>query len=149
MWPFLDRFRGNRSTPIRRKGVVFVHRDSKGNEHVSWVHGEETTLSPDGSPDTIELHSDETYPCLHPLHHPFGGRCADCGALSCERCHTHCENQNCNKPICPACAKHLPVKDQVGGTLCRACAESVSRQRRIGGALSFLIAPFVERAARD
>jgi len=74
----------------------------------------------------------------------IGGRCYECGDVSCKECHGRCEK--CKKPICLQHSKFMKTDT---GEMIRLCGEhydELSRKRNRKKILSFLLFPFVERA---
>ena len=78
-----------------------------------------------------------------------GGRCSECGVISCEKCHRHCggsEGSNplgCGKPLCREHSHYLEING-VSLPFCKRCYGKITRSerwRKIGKAI---INPFVE-----
>ncbi len=81
----------------------------------------------------------------------IGGRCADCGAVSCVRCHQHCggsENPasvGCGKPICREHTRYKTIGDGLTLPFCRQCAGKLSRKKCRQITTRLLLSPFIER----
>lgn len=74
---------------------------------------------------------------------PPGGRCSECGAISCVKCHKHCggtENPHpmgCGRPLCREHTHMLTLQSGQTVPFCRQChGKAVRRQRwQIAGRL--------------
>ena len=97
MFDFLRRA-GTR--PIRRIATILVRPDPEtGIAHSVPLTQQETSLSSDGSPDTIRTEYAQFWDCGHSVHRfPLGGQCT-CGRLSCVECHGQCEDPGCRRPL--------------------------------------------------
>lgn len=85
--------------PLRRKKTCEVTHDPiTGQERILELTQEEDFLSDHGSVDSASLHQRYFRDCG--CDGPIGGRCFECGAISCKSCHRRCHN--CQKPICLA-----------------------------------------------
>jgi len=144
-------FRRPGSRPIRRTAKILVRPDPKTGEACSvHIKQQETVLSQEGSPDTIQEEYAQFWDCGHSVNHlPLGGQCT-CGRISCTECHGQCAKPGCRRPLCPACSYPVPGVDRPGERLCRSCHEKAVRGRIIRGTFRFLMRPFVieERSGR-
>ena len=83
--------------PLRRKKTCEVTHDPiTGQERILELSQEDDFLSDHGSVDSAGLHQRYFRDCG--CDGPIGGRCFECGAISCKSCHGRCHN--CQKPIC-------------------------------------------------
>lgn len=90
--------------PLRRKKTCEVTHDPiTGQERILELTQEEDFLSDHGSVDSAGLHQRYFRDCG--CDGPIGGRCFECGAISCKSCHRRCHN--CQKPICIAHSNFL------------------------------------------
>lgn len=82
---------------------------------------------------------------------PPGGRCRECGAISCIRCHRHCGGSDgssplgCGKPICREHSYFLTLPDGSTSPFCRSCYGKLVRKGRWRLAVRVLLEPFVEQ----
>lgn len=80
-----------------------------------------------------------------------GGRCSECGVVSCVRCHQHCggtENPSpigCGKPLCREHSHYIAVADGRTLPFCKRCYGRIIRKQRRQKIAGFLLAPFIER----
>ena len=83
-----------------------------------------------------------------------GGRCSECGVISCIRCHRHCggtDNQaylGCGKPLCRE-HSHYMMLDGVNIPFCRYCYNELARKKCRARVARFLLSPFVEGKVED
>lgn len=126
--------------PIRRVISLVTTSDPKTGQPVSLpLREQHTTLSPDGSVDTLQTVS--FYKCGCSADRPTGGRCNVCGGVSCQQCGRFCNR--CNAPLCPEHGLSLPTDSGSTISFCRECYDSVKRKqiaRTIGRGL---LSPFV------
>lgn len=67
---------------------------------------------------------------------PQGGRCSECGAISCVKCHKHCggtENPHpmgCGKPLCREHAHMLTLPSGQTVPFCKRCHGKAVRKQR-------------------
>ena len=79
-----------------------------------------------------------------------GGRCSECGAISCTRCHRHCGGTDqtsplgCNKPICRQHSYFLIVDNGVNLPFCKQCYSKIIRDRRFKKIGRLLLSPFID-----
>ena len=84
-----------------------------------------------------------------------GGRCSECGVISCIRCHRHCggsDNQaylGCGRPLCREHSYYMMFEGGISIPFCRYCYDEVSRKNNRVKVARFLLSPFVERKIRD
>jgi len=82
---------------------------------------------------------------------PAGGRCSECGAISCSRCHQHCggtENPSplgCGKPLCREHSNYMEVDNGRILPLCKQCFDKASRKQNRQKVFKFLFAPFMNK----
>lgn len=103
----------------------------------------------DGSPESYELKGipSQHCGCLAPA----AGRCRECGALSCARCHRHCGGTDnphpsgCGAPLCRQHAHHLQMADgQAAVPFCKDCYGKLVRKSCWITTRKILLLPFVE-----
>lgn len=86
---------------------------------------------------------------------PPGGRCSECGVISCIRCHQHCggtENPNplgCGKPLCREHSHYLTVAEGRTIPFCKRCYSRITRKQRRQRITGLLLAPFIEQEANN
>ena len=79
-----------------------------------------------------------------------GGRCWQCGAISCTDCHQHCGGLNnptslgCGKPICREHSHHI-LLDNANLPFCSQCRDIIKRRLRRQKITSLFLNPFIER----
>ena len=84
---------------------------------------------------------------------PAGGRCSECGAISCIRCHQHCggtENPSslgCGKPLCREHCHYLTLSEGKILPLCKQCFSKITRKLNRQKACRLLLSPFIEQEA--
>ena len=123
---FFSGLRKHTARPIRRIVGIFVRLDPKTGEPIAFpVDGQETTLSKEGSPDTINIRYAQFHHCKHSLEAPLGGECFECSAQSCVQCHGNCDD--CKKPICLSCSR-FEKGQRNGPRRCQRCYEAQVRK---------------------
>ncbi|HBG25840.1 MAG: hypothetical protein A2Y10_08345 [Planctomycetes bacterium GWF2_41_51] len=81
---------------------------------------------------------------------PPGGRCGECSAISCLRCHNHCGGTDnpapfsCGVPLCRECSKYLQLPNGKTIALCSSCYGKVNRKRIWNKVGRMLAAPTIE-----
>lgn len=86
---------------------------------------------------------------------PPGGRCRECGVISCIRCHQHCggtENPSplgCGKPLCREHCDYLTLENGRTIPYCKNCLSKITRKKLQQKAFRILLAPFVEMEGRS
>ncbi len=79
----------------------------------------------------------------------IGGRCAECGGISCINCHRHCGGTDnpipvgCGKPICRE-HTHYKIIEGIKTPLCSRCAGKVTRKKYRQITTKLLLNPFIE-----
>ena len=74
---------------------------------------------------------------------PLGGRCADCGAISCRACHGRCAQ--CSKPICLQCTEFMDLPEAGARIrLCLQCHGKLARKRMLVKVSRLLLSPFIK-----
>ncbi len=127
--------------PLRRKKTCEVTHDPiTGQERILELTQEEDFLSDHGSVDSAGLHQRYFRDCG--CDGPIGGRCFECGAISCKSCHGRCHN--CQKPICLAHSKFLGTNSQERVRLCGCCFEKITRKQNWTKIHKFILSIFVE-----
>ena len=80
-----------------------------------------------------------------------GGRCSECGVVSCVRCHQHCGGTDnpsplgCGKPLCREHSNFITFGQEQTLAFCKSCYGKIARKecRQIVGKL--LLSPFIEK----
>jgi|GEM_PF-6088655 len=84
-----------------------------------------------------------------------GGRCSECGVISCVKCHRHCggtevsTSLGCGKPLCREHSRYLQLGDGNNLPFCKQCYGKLRRKqswRKVG---RFLADPFVDMGAEN
>ncbi|MFC1675945.1 hypothetical protein ACFL3G_02645 [Planctomycetota bacterium] len=81
---------------------------------------------------------------------PPGGRCAECGQISCAECYTHCGGsknpvpQGCQKPLCRECSYYLQLPDGRTIPFCKSCHGKIVRKQRWQTTGRALLLPFID-----
>ena len=103
----------------------------------------------DGSVES--LYSEETVNHHCGCFAPPGGRCSECGVISCVRCHQHCGGTNnpnpigCGKSLCREHSHYLTLADSQSLPYCKSCYSKIARKQRRQKVCRLLLAPFVEQ----
>ena len=124
--------------PIRRKRQVEVTTDPVSGQQRILDESHENDYLVNGSIDSIGKRTRYFRDCG--CDGPVGGRCQECGALSCQKCHGHCFR--CSSPIC---LEHSISMSEGSKTLrlCRQCHEEMLRSNRLRKVARTLLQPFV------
>src|SRR5687768_7329494 len=131
----------SRRSAVRRVLRMFQYADpATGADVTIPVDGRETTLSQDGSPDTVSVKYAQFYECGHSLDSPLGGRCFACRGLSCQACHGSCSS--CQQPCCMQCSRYERLEDSSSGLrFCCGCFHGRRRVRLAKGVVLVLLSP--------
>ena len=114
-----------------------------------------------GGSDEIHIDSDqdgalESIYCEQILNHhcgcfaPPGGRCSECGVISCINCHCHCGGDanltslGCGKPLCREHSHYIILADGQSLPFCQNCYSKIVRQNRRKKIQKALLSPFVQ-----
>lgn len=126
--------------PLRVKKLYEVTHDPvSGQEQILDAMEEIDLLSDHGAVKSLGRHERPFGGCG--CNQPIGGRCVECGALSCVQCHGRC--YICAAPIC---LRHSVFVDSPDGRrlrFCGRCHAQVVRRQRLHKVGRFLLAPFV------
>lgn len=127
--------------PLRRKKKYEVTQDpTTGKDRILNLTEEEDTLSDQGSVDSAGLHRKYFLDCG--CDSGTGGRCYECGAISCTSCHGRCHS--CQKPICLEHSNFLQAKGKESIRLCRCCYGSITRKQRLARVGRFFLSLLME-----
>lgn len=125
----------------RRKKIYEVTRDPiTGQDRILGLTQYEHFRSDQGSIDTEGLSRKYIRDCGCDKN--VGGRCRECGAISCITCHGRC--QSCQKPICLEHSNYLHVEGQEKIRLCRRCHDSIVRKQRLAKVGRFFLSLLTE-----
>ena len=86
---------------------------------------------------------------------PPGGRCSECGVISCIRCHQHCGGTDnptplgCGKPLCREHSYYMLLGEGKNLPFCKRCFGKITRKGRWQKAGRLLLEPFVEQEDRQ
>ena len=78
-----------------------------------------------------------------------GGRCSECGVISCEKCHRHCggseqsSSLGCGKPLCREHSHYLEING-VSLPFCKRCYSKITRSKKWRKIGKTIMNPFVE-----
>ena len=84
-----------------------------------------------------------------------GGRCSECGAISCVKCHRHCGGTDsqiplgCGKPLCREHSHYLTVTNGQSIPFCKRCYGKIRRKKNRQTVTKLLLEPFVETGQKD
>ena len=133
--------------PIRRKETREVAYDpATGHDQILELSGGEDTLSDQGSVDSIKFRRKFFRACGCDAE--IGGRCKECGAISCIACHGRCHR--CKKPICLEHSAFLVETESIEGTrLCNRCYGEVTRKQKWTKVGRFLLSTIVREEQED
>lgn len=115
-----------------------------------------------GSSDEVHNLSDqngavESLYCQEVLNHHCGcfaspgGRCSECGVVSCLRCHQHCGGTDtpsplgCGKPLCREHSNFITFGQGQVLAFCKSCYGKITRKARRQKVGRLLLSPFVEQ----
>lgn len=135
---------------IRRiKKIVIGRNPSNSTADQLGETGEVHNLSDqDGAVESI--YYEETYNQHCGCFAPPGGRCSECGVISCVRCHQHCggtENPasfGCGKPLCREHSHYKAVSEGKTLPFCKRCYSKTTRKQTRKIIASLLFSPFIE-----
>ncbi|MHC4539635.1 MAG: hypothetical protein ACYS74_07620 [Planctomycetota bacterium] len=105
----------------------------------------------DGSLESVYVEEQNSQACG--CFGPPGGRCSECGAISCIRCHQHCGGSDtpnplgCGRPLCREHSYYLVLQDGPTVPFCRQCYGKITRKGRWQLAGRLLLEPFVEKGS--
>ena len=127
--------------PYRRKKKCEVTYDPiTGQDRILELTQEEHFQSDQGSVDSESLSRKYIRDCG--CDGPVGGRCYECGAISCTSCHGRCHS--CQKPICLEHSNFLQAKGKESIRLCRCCYGSITRKQRLARVGRFFLSLLME-----
>ena len=140
---------------IRRiKKIIIGHNPISGAVNNMGSTDEVHNLSEtDGSLES--LYSEETVNHHCGCFGPPGGRCSECGVVSCVRCHQHCGGTDnpipigCGKPLCRDHSHHLMLGDGHSLPFCKGCYGRITRKERRKKVGRLLLDAFVEVEGND
>ena len=84
-----------------------------------------------------------------------GGRCSECGVVSCIRCHQHCGGTDnpiplgCGKPLCREHSSFITFDEGQTLPFCKTCYSKITRRKRRQMATRLLLSPFVEQEGEN
>ena len=79
-----------------------------------------------------------------------GGRCTECGKISCIKCHTHCGGSTnpvplgCQKALCRECSHYFSLSDGRTIPFCKHCYGKIVRKAKWLATAQALLQPFIE-----
>lgn len=127
--------------PLRRKHMYEVTDNPiTGQDRILELTQEEDSLSDQGSIDSAGLHRRYIRDCG--CDGPVGGRCFECGAISCRSCHGRCHK--CQKPICLEHSNLLDFGEHGSARLCKRCYDEITRKQRLVRISRLLLSPFIQ-----
>jgi hypothetical protein len=124
--------------PIRRKRQMEVTDDPFSGQERILEECHENDYLVNGSVDTVGKRKRYFRDCG--CDGPVGGRCFECGAISCQKHHGHCAQ--CGKPICMQHSMFVAIEGQPPMRLCRRCHDETVRSRRLRNVVRTLFSPF-------
>ena len=132
--------------PIRKKEFYEVTDDAAtGRERILGASLEHDVLSDEGSIDTLGKLKRYAWDCG--CYAEVGGRCYECGAISCVKCHGRCAACSC--PICQAHSVFVPSEGGGQLRLCRQCYDTTRRRRRLVAFARIIFSPFLRFEDED
>jgi hypothetical protein len=130
--------------PLRRKKTCEVTDNPiTGQDRILELMQEEDILSDQGSVDSAGVHRRYIRDCG--CDGPVGGRCFECGGISCNSCHGRC--QNCQKPICLEHSNFSKIEGKGEIRLCNRCFDSITRKQKLTKVARFFLSVFVQTEA--
>ena len=105
----------------------------------------------DNGNDLESTYYEETYNLSCGCFGQPGGRCWQCGAISCVNCHQHCGGLNnptslgCGKPICREHSHYIPLGQDANLPFCSQCRDRIKRKLRRQKITGLFLGPFIEQ----
>jgi hypothetical protein len=136
-----------------KKMVVSSDPDSSNVESMGSNDEIHNFSDTDGSLESIYVEEIRNQACGCFL--PPGGRCSECGAISCVKCHRHCGGtedrhpMGCGKPLCREHAHILTLPSGQTVPFCSECHGKAIRKHRWQRAGRFLLESFVEEESNN
>jgi len=125
----------------RRKKALEVTEDPiTGRQRILESKEHEDIYSDQKSFDTLDVRHRYIRDCG--CTGEIGGRCYECGAISCVSCHGRC--QNCKKPICLEHSRFQRAEGKESIRLCHRCYDSVNRKKLLKRVFDFVLSLFTE-----
>ena len=139
---------------IRRIKKIIISRNPDNT--VNNLGGTEETHSlsdSDGSLDCVYCEETVNHHCG--CFAAPGGRCSECGMISCVKCHQHCGGTDnpiplgCGKPLCREHSHYLMLAEGQSLPFCKQCYSRIGRRERRQTAFRLLLGPFVDMDKED
>ena len=136
-----------------KKMVISYDPDSNSVEQMGSNNEIHNLSDSDDSAESVHVEEIRNRACGCFL--PPGGRCGECGAISCVKCHKHCggtENRHpmgCGKPLCREHAHQLTLPSGPTVPFCRDCHGRAIRKQRWRFASRLLLDSFIEDEGND
>ena len=135
---------------LRRIKKLVISCDSDGTsvEQMGSNHEIHDLSDSDGALESVYVEEIRNQVCGCFL--PPGGRCSECAAISCVKCHKHCGGtedphpMGCGKPLCREHALMLTLPSGLTVPFCHQCHGKVIRKQRWQFAGRLLFKSFVE-----
>lgn len=145
---FFDHLFDELSRPLRREAQFQVSIDADGNLVYESVETKTTSLSPDGSIDSV--HVVGFFHCGHVATDGIGGQCCEpgCRHISCWQCFVQSRCCICFKGLCLEHRRQVRTETEVL-TLCGRCFRELMRRRRWRAIGRGLLSPFISFNPRE
>lgn len=137
---------------IIRKVIVGTNHDHTMKNNLGQTGEIHRQSDQDGSVESIYIEEKMNLKCG--CFADIGGRCAECGAVSCIHCHQHCGGSRnpvslgCGKPLCREHTRYQTIADGITIPLCRQCKAKMNRKKHRQIAAGLLLSPFIEQEER-
>jgi len=136
------------------KKIVIGRNPSNNTTDNLGETGEVHNLSDqDGSVESVYYEEITNQPCG--CFAPAGGRCSECGVISCVRCHQHCggtENPSplgCGKPLCREHSHYITPSDGRTLPFCKRCYGKITGKHRRQKITGLFLSAFIEQEANN
>lgn len=127
--------------PLRRKNKRNVTFDpDTGQDRIWQSEQSQDILSSEGSVDSDGIVRKYFKDCG--CDGDIGGRCFECGAVSCQNCHGRCSI--CQKPICMHHSHFLGKEGTEKQRFCATCHDAFSRKQKLAKVGLFFMSLFIE-----
>ena len=130
---------------IRKKALEVTEDPNTGQERILESEEHEDTYSDQKSFDTLDVRHRYIRDCG--CDGPVGGRCHECGAISCTSCHGRCHS--CQKPVCLEHSNFMQAESKESIRLCHRCYDAVNRKKLLARALNFVLSLFTEEEMNE
>jgi len=142
-------------TILRRIKKMVIGRNPNDNSADNLGSTEEihNISDDDGSVESIYVDEKSNQHCG--CFGPPGGRCSECGVISCVKCHRHCggtessTSLGCGKPLCREHSHYLQFGEGNNLPFCKRCYSKLRRKKNWRKVGRFLADPFIDMEGKN